>query len=50
MVEILGYLFILLVIGLIVSIPFMLYLVWLEIKVREEELLSYEEEWEECGY
>ena len=47
MIEILGWLFVVLVIGLIISIPFMLYLVWLEIKVREEELLSYEEEWEE---
>lgn len=44
MIEVLGYLFVVLVVGLIISIPFMLYLVWLEIKVREEELLGYEEE------
>ena len=47
MIEILGWLFVVLVFGLIISIPFMLYLAWLEIKIREEELLSYEEEWEE---
>lgn len=47
MIEVLGYLFVVLVAGLIISIPFMLYLIWLEIKVREEELLGYEEEWEE---
>ena len=46
-VEVLGWLFVVLVIGLIVSIPFMLYLAWLEIKVREEELLGYEDEWED---
>ena len=47
MVEVLGYLFVVLLVGLIISIPFMLYLVWLEIKVREEELLGYEDEWED---
>lgn len=47
MIEVLGYLFVILVIGLILTIPFMLYLTWLEIKIREEELLEYEEEWEE---
>lgn len=47
MIEVLGYLFVILVIGLILTIPFMLYLTWLEIKIREEELLEYEEEWGE---
>ena len=47
MIEVLGWLFVILVIGLIMSIPFMLYLTWLEIKIREEELLGYEDEWEE---
>ena len=47
MIEVLGYLFVVLVVGLIISIPFMLYLVWLEIKIREEELLDYEDEWKE---
>ena len=47
MIEVLGWLFVILVVGLILTIPFILYLTWLEIKIREEELLKYEEEWEE---
>lgn len=47
MIEVLGWLLMVLIAGLIFSIPFILYLTWLEIKIREEELLGYEEEWEE---
>lgn len=47
MVEILGYLFIALVIGLIASIPIMLRLALLESKRLEYELIELEEEWEE---
>ena len=47
MIEVLGYLFVALVIGLIVSIPVMLRLALLECKRLEYELIELEEEWEE---
>ena len=46
-VEVLGYLFVALVVGLIVSIPIMLRLALLECKKLEYELIELEEEWEE---
>ena len=47
MIEVLAYLFIVLVIGLIVSIPVMIRLALLECKRLEYELIELEEEWEE---
>ena len=47
MIEVLGYLFVALVIGLIVSIPVMIRLALLECKRLEYELIELEEEWEE---
>ena len=47
MIEVLGYLFVALVIGLIVSIPVMIRLALLECKRLEYELIELEEEWED---
>lgn len=47
MIEVLGYMFVVLVIGLIVSIPVMIRLALLECKRLEYELIELEEEWEE---
>ena len=47
MIEVLAYLFVVLVIGLIVSIPVMIRLALLECKRLEYELIELEEEWEE---
>ena len=47
MIEVLGYLFVVLVIGLIVSIPVMIRLALLECKRLEYELIELEEEWED---
>lgn len=47
MIEVLGYLFVVLLIGLIASIPVMLRLALLECKRLEYELIELEEEWEE---
>ena len=47
MIEVLGYLFVVLVIGLIASIPVMLRLALLECKRLEYELIELEDEWEE---
>lgn len=47
MIEVLGYLFVALVIGLIVSIPVMIRLALLECKRLEYELIELEDEWED---
>lgn len=47
MIEVLGYLLVVLVIGLTASIPVMLRLALLECKRLEYELIELEEEWEE---
>lgn len=47
MIEVLGYLFVILAIGLIASLPIMIRLALLECKKLEYELIELEEEWEE---
>lgn len=47
MIEVLGYLFVILVISLIASIPIMLRLALLEGKRLEYELMELEDDWEE---
>ena len=47
MIEVLGYLFVILVIGLIASIPIMIRLALLECKRLEYEIIELEDEWEE---
>ena len=47
MIEVLGYLFVILIIGLIVSIPVMIRLALLECKRLEYELIELEDEWED---